>query len=216
MYNNGDLLCFMVTIIDYDIGNLASIQNMLYKIGYSDVTISRDREAIESATRLILPGVGHFDYGMAKIRSADFFEQLNQKVLQDKVPVLGICLGAQLLLDGSEEGRSPGLGWIPGKSRKFDEKRMPVGLKIPHMGWGEVKLLKPSRLLSGLPEDARFYFVHSYHMECTDPANHLLASEHGYPFIAAVEMDNIAGVQFHPEKSHKYGMALLKNFVTNF
>jgi imidazole glycerol-phosphate synthase subunit HisH len=206
----------MITIIDYQVGNLVSIQNMLARIGYSDVRISSDKADIETAEKLILPGVGHFDYGMTKLRGADFFDALNQRVLESKIPVLGICLGAQLLLDSSEEGSIAGLGWIPGKSKKFDESLMPKGLKIPHMGWGEITVLKKSPLLEGLPQDARFYFVHSYHMECTDPSMHLLASEHGYPFIAGVERDNIAGVQFHPEKSHKYGMALLKNFVTNY
>lgn len=206
----------MLTIIDYQVGNLVSIKNMLARIGFTGVRISSDPADIETAEKLIIPGVGHFDYGMEKLRNADFFDILNRRVLEDKVPVLGICLGAQLLLDSSEEGNTPGLGWISGNSRKFDESRMTAGLKIPHMGWGEVRVLKQSPLLAGLPEDARFYFVHSYYMQCTDPSHHLLSAEHGHPFIAAVEKDNIAGVQFHPEKSHKYGMALLKNFMTNY
>lgn len=203
----------MVTIIDYNIGNLTSIQNMLIKIGYSEVRISKETADIQSASKLILPGVGHFDYGMQQLRSAPFFEALNRRVLTDKIPVLGICLGAQLLLDGSEEGEEKGLGWIAGKSKRFDISQLHEGLKIPHMGWGDIKPLKDSMLLKDLPEDPRFYFVHTYHMECTNPAHHSIESVHGYPFIAGVENNNIFGVQFHPEKSHKYGMKLLKNFV---
>ncbi len=203
----------MLTIIDYQVGNLVSIQNMLSRIGCTDVRISAEKADIENADKLIIPGVGHFDYGMGKLRGSGFFETLNRRVLQDGVPVLGICLGAQLLLDGSEEGSGPGLGWIPGKSRKFDVSRLHEGLKIPHMGWGEIKVLKQSPLLNDLPPEARFYFVHSYHMQCENPAHHSIESVHGYPFIAGIERDNIFGVQFHPEKSHKFGMKLLKNFV---
>jgi glutamine amidotransferase len=206
----------MLTIIDYEVGNLASIQNMLNRIGYHDSVITSDIEEISRAEKLILPGVGHFDYGMEHLRKASFWEILNHRVLNDKVPILGICLGAQLLLQHSEEGQLPGLGWIEGKSRRFDEKSLPSGYKIPHMGWSEVKPLKESKLLEGLSLEQRFYFVHSYHMECDNPDYHLLESVYGYPFIAAVEKENIIGVQFHPEKSHKYGMGILKNFITHY
>jgi glutamine amidotransferase len=153
---------------------------------------------------------------MGHLRNASFFEVLNKKVLIDKTPILGICLGAQLLLNGSEEGNTSGLGWIEGYSKKFRAEQLPPHLKIPHMGWNEVKPLKSSKLLQCLPEDPRFYFVHSFYMTCTNPEHHLLGANYGYPFIAGVENENILGVQFHPEKSHKYGMALLKNFVTNY
>ena len=206
----------MLTIIDYKVGNLFSIKNMLERIGCTDIVISDRVEDIEAATKLILPGVGHFDYGMARLRSAPYFDKLDQKVHEGQVPILGICLGAQLLLDGSEEGQAAGLGWIGGRSRKFDESRLPHGFKIPHMGWGEVTPLRPSRLLENLPEDARYYFVHTYHMECTNADHHILSSVYGYPFVAGIEKDNIVGVQFHPEKSHKYGLALLRNFITNY
>jgi glutamine amidotransferase len=206
----------MLTIIDYEVGNLTSIKNMLERIGVSDVLISGQLEDIATADKLILPGVGHFDYGMAHLRESSFFDVLNKKVLVDKTPILGICLGAQLLLNGSEEGNTPGLGWINGFSTKFRAEQLPPELKIPHMGWNEVKPIKSSKLLQCLPEDPRFYFVHSFHMTCTNPEHHLLGANYGYPFIAGVEKDNILGVQFHPEKSHKYGMALLKNFVTNY
>jgi glutamine amidotransferase len=206
----------MITIIDYQVGNLVSIQNMLNRIGYPDAIISSNCEDIGRAEKLILPGVGHFDYGMEHLRKASFWEILNQKVMIEKIPILGICLGAQLLLQQSEEGNLPGLGWIEGKSRRFDEKILPQGYKIPHMGWSEVRPLKESKLLTDLTVEQRFYFVHSYYMECLNPRHHLLESVYGYPFIAAVEKDNIVGVQFHPEKSHKYGMAILKNFITYY
>ncbi len=206
----------MLTIIDYQVGNLASIQNMLNRIGYADATITSDIEVIRHADKIILPGVGHFDYGMEQLRKANFWEVLNQKATVEQVPILGICLGAQLLLQNSEEGKLPGLGWIEGKSRRFNENALPPSFKIPHMGWSEVRILKESKLLKGLSSEQRFYFVHSYHMECHNPNHHLLESEYGYPFIAAVEKENIIGVQFHPEKSHKYGMAILKNFVTHY
>ena len=206
----------MLTIIDYEVGNLTSIKNMLERIGFSNVIISGKKEDIDAANKLILPGVGHFDYGMAHLRNASFFDLLNKKVLVDKTPILGICLGAQLLLNGSEEGNTPGLGWIEGNSTKFSSEKLSPHLKIPHMGWNEVTPLKNSALLQDLPEDPRFYFVHSYHMTCKNPENHLLSATYGYKFVAGVEKNNILGVQFHPEKSHKYGMALLKNFVTNY
>lgn len=189
---------------------------MLQRIGFSEVVISGKTEDIAAADKLILPGVGHFDYGMAHLRNASFFELLNNKVLVDKIPILGICLGAQLLLSGSEEGITPGLSWIEGFSTKFNAEKLPTHLKIPHVGWNEVNPLKNSALLRDLPEDPRYYFVHSFHMTCTNAEHHLLSANYGYPFIAGVEKDNILGVQFHPEKSHKYGLALLKNFVTNY
>lgn len=187
---------------------------MLIKIGYPEVKISKDAEDIKAASKLILPGVGHFDYGMRQLKSAPFFEVLHASVTQHKTPILGICLGAQLLLEGSEEGASPGLGWIPGKSVRFDENKLPVQYRVPHMGWSDVRAVKPSKLLTDLSEEARFYFVHSYHLQCAEPGDVLLTANYGIPLVAAIERENIIGVQFHPEKSHKFGMNILKNFIT--
>lgn len=206
----------MITIIDYGVGNLLSIRNMLKKAGYRDATISNKEEDIAQAEKLILPGVGHFDYGMHQLRESAFFDTLNKRVQTDKVPILGICLGAQLLTQGSEEGELPGLGWIQARTIRFDSSRMDTSLKIPHMGWGDVKVQKPSKLFENMPEDPRFYFVHSYHLVCDDPSDELVSCTHGYSFVAGVERGNVLGVQFHPEKSHKFGLQLLSNFVNHY
>lgn len=202
----------MITIINYNAGNIKSIQNMLKRIGAKSC-ISADAEEIEQAEKLILPGVGHFDYGMRNLQESGLIGVLNKKVVADKVPLLGICLGAQLLGNKSEEGIIPGLGWIDMQVVKFDENKLPKNLKIPHMSWNEIIIKKQSELLAGLNNESRFYFVHSYHMKCNDENDVLANTNYGYEFTSAVEKDNIYGVQFHPEKSHKFGMRLLENFV---
>lgn len=202
----------MITIINYNAGNIKSIQNMLKRIGAKSC-ISADAKEIEQAEKLILPGVGHFDYGMRNLQESGLIGVLNKKVVVDKVPLLGICLGAQLLGNKSEEGIIPGLGWIDMEVVKFDENKLPKNLKIPHMSWNEIVIKKQSELLAGLNNESRFYFVHSYHMKCNDENDVLANTNYGYEFTSAVEKDNIYGVQFHPEKSHKFGMRLLENFV---
>lgn len=197
----------MLVIIDYGVGNLGSIQNMLKKIGANSI-ISSDISIIEQAEKFILPGVGSFDYGITQIRSMDYFKILENKILIEKTPILGICLGMQLFMENSEEGILPGLGWIKGKVIKFNFNNT---LKIPNMGWNEVRLSTDCKLFTDMYENPRFYFVHSYHVDNTN--NHFLWSDYGDPFVAGIQKDNICGVQFHPEKSHKYGMKLLKNFV---
>lgn len=205
----------MITIIDYGVGNLRSIKNMLKKLG-ADSIITADPEDIAAGEKFILPGVGAFDYGMEQLTNARFYDLLNQRVLSDRKPILGICLGAQLLTEGSEEGVRPGLGWIKGYTRKFDSTKMQNNLKIPHMGWNEVWTVKESKLFSDMHEDPRFYFVHTYHLTCEQEEDVLLNSKYGYEFAAGVEYENILGVQFHPEKSHKFGMRLLENFVKHY
>ena len=202
----------MITIINYNAGNIKSIQNMLKRIGAKSC-ISADAKEIEQAEKLILPGVGHFDYGMSNLQESGLIEVLNKKVLVDKTPLLGICLGAQLLGNTSEEGKENGLGWIDMDVVKFDKAKMPENLKIPHMSWNEILIKKPSKLLDGLNNESRFYFVHSYHIKCNAEKDVLTNTNYGYEFTSAVEKDNIFGVQFHPEKSHKFGMRLLENFV---
>ncbi len=206
----------MLAIINYGIGNLLSIKNMLKKIGYRDVTISSDPHDINDADKLILPGVGHFDYGMKKLNQSGVVEILNQRVLKDKIPILGICLGAQLLTKGSEEGDIPGLGWINARTVKFDQSKMPKAYKIPHMAWADVQCMNGSKLFMDMPDDPRFYFVHSYHMQSDDESLKAVTAEYGYEFVAGIEQNNILGMQFHPEKSHKYGMQLLRNFIKNY
>ena len=205
----------MLVIIDYGVGNLHSIKNMLEKVG-SDAVISSDEGIIRGADKLILPGVGAFDTCADKLRQSGLIPALNEKVLQQKTPVLGVCVGMQLLTEGSEEGKLPGLGWIRGRVVKFKQEQLSPGLKIPHMGWTDVKLNKPSRLFEDMYEEPRFYFVHSYHPELTDPDDALVKADYGYTFVAGMEHENIMGVQFHPEKSHKFGMKLLANFMKNF
>lgn len=201
----------MITIVNYGMGNLGSVQNMCKRIGVPS-EITGDPDVIERSTKLLLPGVGAFDAAMQKIADSGLRKVLDKKVLEEKVPTLGICLGMQLLTDSSEEGVLPGLGWIPAKTLKF--KFQPDSrLKIPHMGWNRVDIKKESLLLKDLPEEPRFYFVHSYYVQCEDEGDILTTTPYGSDFHSIVRKDNVYGAQFHPEKSHKYGMKLLKNFA---
>ncbi len=204
----------MITIINYGIGNLTSVKNMLKKAGAEDVIISNDAEEIAVADKLLLPGVGHFDHGMKELHESGLIPLLEKRVLHDKVPILGICLGAQLMTLRSDEGADPGLGWVDAETVNFDSARMPENYKIPHMGWNYVKPQKQLVLFDNLPEASRFYFVHSYHLKMNNPADEWLTAHYGYDFCAAYQKENIYACQFHPEKSHKFGMQLLKNFVT--
>ena len=205
----------MIAIVDYGLGNLGSIKNMLKKIGVES-QITGDISAIDSATKLILPGVGAFDNGMENLNATGLHECLNRKVLQQKTPILGICLGMQLMTKSSEEGKLQGLGWIDAQTIKFrfDD---PAQLKtVPHMGWEYVNAVKKSNLIKDMHADPRYYFVHSYYVNCMERSDELLLANYGNDFVAGFERDNIVGVQFHPEKSHKYGMRLLKNFIENY
>jgi len=202
-----------VVIIDYGLGNLGSIQNMLKKIGCRSL-ISNHPQDIEQATKLILPGVGAFDTGMHNLNTTSLVPLLSYRVLEEKVPILGICLGMQLLTRCSEEGerKERGLGWIQADTVRF-KIESGSSLRLPHMGWNFVDFEAPNLLTQGMSEDARFYFVHSYHPVCDDPADQMFFTTYGYRFASGIHKNNIYGVQFHPEKSHMYGMVLLKNFV---
>lgn len=202
----------MITIVDFDIGNLGSIRNMLKKIGVQSV-ITSDPAEIEQATKLILPGVGAFDAGMRNLNASGLVPLLNRKVLEQGTPVLGICLGMQLMTRGSEEGSLPGLGWVQADTRRFTRDQAP-NLKIPHMGWNLVRPAKASPLVAECPPEPRFYFVHSYYVHCDSRADSLLEATYGpHTFDAGFEAGHIRGVQFHPEKSHRFGMWMLKNFA---
>jgi imidazole glycerol-phosphate synthase subunit HisH len=201
----------MIVIIDYDMGNVGSIENMIKKFT-KDVIITRNHDIIEKANKLILPGVGSFDTGMKNLNHLNLTELLNNKVLIDKIPVLGICLGMQLLTEKSEEGVMNGLQWIKGETVRFRYKDN-IRLKVPHMGWNYVKKIRNSKLLENMHEESRYYFVHSYYVICENKEDTILETTYGFNFTSALQKENIFGVQFHPEKSHRFGLQLLKNFV---
>ncbi len=209
-----ELECCMLVILDYGMGNPGSVLNMLKKAG-GEAIVTKDQEVIEHASGIILPGVGAFDNGMSKLNSTGMLGLLEKKVIKEQTPFLGVCLGMQLLFQQSEEGVMPGLGWIPGKVTKFNFENTPntENLKIPHMGWNLVYPNKTSNLFSELEDESRFYFVHSYHANCDHEADVLASSFYGYEFTCAVQKENIFGAQFHPEKSHRFGLAMFKNFL---
>lgn len=202
----------MITIVDYGVGNLGSIINMLKKAG-SKAQASSDPEVLVRAEKLILPGVGAFDAGMQKLNECGLVPLLNHLVLEKKVPVLGLCLGMQLMTHKSEEGQLAGLGWIGAETARFKFEGGQAHLKIPHMGWNTLNIERPHPLVSELGAEARFYFVHTYHVICDDPVDIVASAEYGYAFPAVLSRGNIMGAQFHPEKSHKFGMRLLRNFA---
>ncbi|HNX82009.1 MAG TPA: imidazole glycerol phosphate synthase subunit HisH [Candidatus Omnitrophota bacterium] len=203
----------MITIVDYGIGNLGSIANILKKIG-AHVCIAQTSPALEKATKFILPGVGSFDEGIRKLHGSGLLPLLTSRVLQEKVPLLGICLGMQLLTKTSQEGTLQGLGWIDAQTVRFHSDNGNKQLKIPHMGWNQVIPDKDNPLFRGMGTGPKFYFVHSYHVLCNTKEDIVAQTRYGYEFTSVFRHENIWGVQFHPEKSHSFGMKLLKNFIT--
>lgn len=201
----------MIAIINYGLGNLASIANMLKVIGVKNI-ITSDVKQIESADKLILPGVGSFDAGMKNLNRSSLADVIKEQARNKKKPILGICLGMQLLGRKSEEGKSEGLSLIPFNNVRFQFDN-DSELKIPHMGWDVADFKMNHPLVDGLKGQQRYYFVHSYYAVCDSQENILITCDYGYEFAAAVVKDNIMGVQFHPEKSHDFGMALLENFA---
>jgi glutamine amidotransferase len=201
-----------ITICDFGMGNLGSIHNMFKYIGVASIITSNPQE-IESAARLVFAGVGAFDRGMENIQKSSLLDIIQHKVHQQKTPILGICLGMQLMTEKSEEGERPGLGWFKARTVRFKFDSMQPVLKVPHMGWNTVNKMKANPLTVDLENQARFYFVHSYHVLCDDPGDVLLSTTYGYEFPSAIQKENIHGVQFHPEKSHKYGMHFLRKFA---
>ncbi|MDA7774258.1 imidazole glycerol phosphate synthase subunit HisH [Pseudomonadales bacterium] len=200
----------MITIVDYGMGNVGSLLNMFRYIGVAARSESNPDRLMESSS-IVLPGVGAFHAAMEKINNTPRLrDTLNFKALEEKVPVLGVCLGMQLLTSRSEEGCCDGLGWIDGET-----KLMPIvdDIKIPHMGWNFASINAPSPLFAGILSDSRYYFVHSYCVSVNNSKHSLTRSRYGIEFDSSIGRDNIFGVQFHPEKSHRYGMAVLKNFV---
>ena len=200
----------MFVIVDYGVGNLNSIRNMLKKAGTTAV-ISGNAADIENASKLVLPGMGHFDNCMQRFNQSGLRPIIENKVFVRKTPLLGICVGLQMFMESSEEGSEPGLGWLAGKTVRFKPGQMDSDLKIPHMGWQDVHCNRDTPLWNGLA-DARFYFAHSFYVAPEQQEQVLLTASYGYQICVGVQKENILGVQFHPEKSHRFGMQLLKNF----
>jgi glutamine amidotransferase len=200
----------MITIVDYGMGNLGAVLNMFKRVG-AKAEITSDVARIADARKLLLPGVGAFDSAMQRINDSGLRAVLDRKALEERIPILGICLGMQLLTRGSEEGRAPGLGWIQAQALRFP---VDAKLKVPHMGWNEVAQTVSHPLWDGIAQGSRFYFVHSYFPEPAAPELAAGTSTYGVPFTCAVARDNVFAVQFHPEKSQAAGLKLLSNFVS--
>jgi glutamine amidotransferase len=206
----------MISIIDYGLGNPRAIKNILGHIGFDSI-ITSDATAIRTADKLILPGVGAFDEGMRNLRTRELVSPLEEAVLERNTPILGICLGMQLFSKSSEEGVESGLGWIDAHTVRFRFEDITIkekNLKIPHMGWSVVRLQHNNSVLCRhLSNHPRFYFVHAYYVQCESEVDVLGSSVYGYPFTAMIENGRIFGTQFHPEKSHRYGMQILQGFA---
>lgn len=200
----------MIVIVNYGLGNLTSILNMCKRLGI-DAMISSETEALRNASKIILPGVGHFKHGMEQLISSGLKDVLDEQVMQVGKPILGICLGAQLMTQHSEEGNVEGLCWVDAVTVKFD-MHAHSQLKVPHMGWSDVRFVDEHAIWKDLPDAPRFYHVHSYHFNMLDEQYKSAITQYGYEFVCAFRKNNVYGVQFHPEKSHKYGMKLLQNF----
>lgn len=202
----------MITIVDYGLGNVRAFLNV-YKRLQIPATTAATAEELSTATKVILPGVGHFDHAMQRLEESGMRQVLDQRALEAKVPVLGVCVGMQMLGGSSEEGVLPGLGWIDGTVRAFPAVAEERPLAVPHMGWNDVRPEGESPLFHTLEQSARFYFLHSFYFECSRPEDIAARSQYGGEFACAVRSGNLYGVQFHPEKSHHYGTQLLRNFA---
>ena len=202
----------MITIINYGLGNISAFVNVYKRLNVPFAVASK-REELKDTKKIILPGVGAFDHAMKMLQDSGMRGSLDELVLVNKIPVLGICVGMQMLSMASEEGIMPGLGWINGKVKKFDGSLIDRKPRLPHMGWNTIKAVKENKLLDNIIDGSRFYFLHSYYFECHDPLNEIAETEYGVPFACVVNNGNIFGVQFHPEKSHENGIQLLNNFA---
>jgi glutamine amidotransferase len=202
----------MITLIDYGVGNIFAFQNV-YKRLDIPTKIAKSTKDLMDSQKLILPGVGSFDYAMNRLNNSGMREKLDELVLEQKVPVIGICVGMQMMGNRSDEGSEKGLKWIDGDILKFDEKLIQHRTKLPHMGWNDVTPVRNHPLFDGLEKEAIFYFLHSFYFKCNNPIDSIAISDYGVSFSSAVYKDNIYGIQFHPEKSHQYGEKLLYNFA---
>lgn len=202
----------MITILNYGSGNLNAIKNIYERLNIS-YEFATSKEQLQSADHILLPGVGAFDETISTLMAKGYLEVLNKKVLDEKVPLLGICVGMQMLADSSEEGELNGLGWIHGNVNKFDKNLIPEKPKIPHLGWNSIEIMQECPLFKDIDPEIGFYFIHSYYYECADESNVVSNTKYGKVFHSAVNKENIYGVQFHPEKSHDNGIQLLRNFA---
>jgi len=202
----------MIVVIDYGMGNSGSVVNMLKRTG-QEVIFTSTVADIKKASKIILPGVGAFDNGIENLQKLGLLNALNERVVVDKIPILGICLGMQLFGRQSEEGKRAGFGWLDAQTVRFTQDDIPLRCKIPHMGWNGITVRQDSPLFTNLDEEKRFYFVHSYHMQCNDSADILTRTNYGIEFTSAVCRGNILGTQFHPENSHRFGLEFFKAFM---
>jgi len=202
----------MISVVDYGMGNLGSILNMLRKLGL-DGSSADDPDVIADADRVILPGVGAFLQAMENLRGRGLVDALNHVVVDRGRPILGICLGMQLLTEGSEEGDAEGLGWVEARTVRFHFSEREERLVLPHMGWNLVEVARRGSILDGFEQDPRFYFVHSYHVRCRNEGDVVGRTTYGYSFHSALQVGNVCGTQFHPEKSHRFGLKVLENFA---
>jgi glutamine amidotransferase len=202
----------MITLIDYGVGNIFAFQNV-YKRLNIPTKIAKTQDDLADAKKLILPGVGSFDYAMAQLNASGMRVILDKLVLDKKIPVIGICVGMQMMGNRSDEGKFEGLKWIDAEILKFDENLIRQRTKLPHMGWNDVAPIINHPLFIGLEKEAIFYFLHSYYFKCNNPTDSIAVSDYGLSFSSAINKDNIYGIQFHPEKSHQYGEKLLHNFA---
>ena len=200
----------MIYIVDYGLGNLASIKNMFKHIDIRDVKITSDKSELEQAEKIILPGVGAFDNGMQHLEKYDLLDVLNKKALIEKIPFLGICLGMQLMTKGSEEGQLSGLGWFDAQTLRFNDNNT---LKIPHMGWNYINSRQNGKIFVKKDKRYRFYFVHSYYVKCKNDEHVMFETNYGIKFHSGIKKENLIGMQFHPEKSLHFGMDIFRNFA---
>lgn len=203
----------MIRIVDYGVGNIQAFLNVFKRLGI-DAQRAGNPDALQDATRLILPGVGHYDHAMQRLNASGLRPHLEKLVLGEKVPVIGVCVGMQMLAQGSDEGTLPGLNWIPGRVRAFASNPQSAKLPMPHMGWNVLQPRTGGKLFSqGLDDSPQFYFLHSYFFDADDKADVVATAHYGFDFDAVISRGHIHGVQCHPEKSHHWGEQLLKNFV---
>jgi glutamine amidotransferase len=202
----------MISIIDYGVGNISAFLNLFKReaIPARRVTVSSE---LENCEKIILPGVGSYDHAISKFNDSGMKGAVEKLVFQNKIPLLGICVGMQMLANSSSEGNLPGLGWVPGVVKRFDPMTIPFPTKFPHMGWNKVEPARENKLFRNLEKDSEFYFLHSYYFECLDESTILGLSNYGLKFASVINKDNIYGIQCHPEKSHTAGIQFLKNFA---